>query len=253
MANLNAGVFNFDEIRNDLQDRLLQIKIMLWAEDFGNARRAIFEAVRRHAEVIMPALRLKSSLISRYREQPFDSRRKEKIFNGAPLHSAYEDELYVLSPLVNTLAVLDRRVAANLSLSPFIDEKSKNIRVPLHSVPNSQTQIVGDFYVNRRETKTDYWTIKLYRIDFLHIDPRELIRNLDISSGLRFKVIEASHAQEGIQLPISLRALSQNFYSEYIFYDDQRVQITVITDDISAIDTILQFTINAIFHSQRLI
>lgn len=254
MANLGDqsqnGSFEFERIRLDIQQRILRMKLMLWAGDYLAARSEIEQAYFDYRRDLVRALQLKSRLMSAYREQLPDPRTKEKIFSGQHL-SSEEDTYYILSPLANTIATLDRRVAEILGLRPVFEQRLRkrlNVYDRFEQLP---VDTASGFRIAAMNVKPDQWQIKLYKIESLPIDVNALLSNLQVSLRSAVRIIEVSETEEGRKLPLTIRSFSNTGFLEATFYDNNKFMANLTVTTEHDVSNIIHLLLHAVVHSQR--
>ena len=245
--------------RQDIQIRLLRIRIMLWAEDYRSAYNELLRIKDNYLWLILDALEVKKRLTSIYTKQKptLESRLKIKGLKGvnlenivqqeiadlSPLIDETEDALYIFSPVAAIVLSLDRRITEYLGVSTVI-RKTWYRGEPINpDIPHLNYDEKTGFHYIIAENSSGNWGVKAYRLGEFQIDAKNFA--IALQEGLTDTKIFDMTKQDTFIFPLWFRAFSQDAFIEITVYDQNRFMFNIISEN----DMFIQKTIHNILSS----
>lgn len=230
--------FVFEHERLDLQESIIQIRVMLWANDYQAARESILELQSKHGPLIKNSLALKKRLTSIYRKsmgalrselgrrglkgRDLDREAQEEIAKRLHVSDDKEDALYLLAPLANMIASLDKRIAEYIGdFSVFTQEVRAIAYHPL-DLQKPFIDSKSGFHLICLWIGMNQWEIRAYQFTQPKVDVSLLTQNLEKDLSVSVMNLENHHNMSELKFPLWLRGFRSDSFLEIRFYSSNR-------------------------------
>lgn len=221
--------YPFSEQRQKIQENIIRIRIMLWANDIQEAKKLIHSTRKDYSEILRKALKIKTNLHKQYIKGYIpDDQLKIQGITGQLLHSYKKeqrgrqlvlnsendyddtdaDALYVLSPLASNLEILHGRLKT----------------IKQHGAESGTNKAIHDFQVFISQVGTQQWEVRGYQVKNTEIDLYLFVDLLRRRLNMRFVQSES----KGADWPLWMRCFTENFYVELRFYSNKQFLVQVI-------------------------
>jgi len=224
---------DFHSARIAIQEAVNSVQLMLWAGDYLKAREEVETVYSKFSRIIKEVQNLKTRLIADFRKQPGNSRTGEKMYQGSPLETNNEDLRFILIPQVSNLASADRRISDILGLQTVLKQRFTRSTVPQGKARSLPLDEDTQFRYSAVLLRKNQWQIKLYRTILKEntVSVRNVLHILLLNFSGKAQIIEHSDNEGQLALPVILRILGEDIFSEVTIYSSYKAMIELTLNE----------------------
>jgi hypothetical protein len=242
-----------------LQQRVSNIKLMLWAGDHVAARSELEEVSFEQGELVVKALdirekiiitrnKLKPQIESRYADEGLKGRELEyAVQRELAMYSGPEREeevpLFLISPVVSLLRKLDKRISAETQQPEILDKPKRQPRLIQDDIPSPMLKHeLSGFRYSVSPEGPGRWEMRAYRLTPPDISPGVVFRYLEKLLKVSLETLEEITDRD-LSWPLWGRAFLNDALVEVTVFDPGRVLVGLMakreTDEMEIILKIL--------------
>ncbi len=249
--------FPLEKERDDLQQSINRIKLMLWANDYDNARIELAQAMQRHALLIKKSLELKKHLTSVYRDnltrieavyrrrglagRDLDQISHEGIAKVLKLRSETDDDLYLISPLTNLLRQFEKHI--NEQVGRDTDTHRRHQGLEQDNLSSLGYDSLDDFRISVTPYGPLQWAARGYRLKPPSVNVSALAANLKKIFPVEMVNVENRPLERG--WPLWYRVFLLDAYIEVKVFDSGRFELSIVSGGEIEIDSYLSAVMHA--------